>query len=68
MTSRRVGPSGTQLIGLGVVLASALVVPLLIGIGADALFHSSHIGAVIGLFFGVAATIAVAVSQFRRYL
>ena len=50
------------------MLASALVVPLLIGIGADALFHSSHIGAVIGLFFGVAATIAVAVSQFRRYL
>ena len=50
------------------MLASALVVPLLIGVGVDALFHSSPIGAVIGLFVGIAASIAVAVGQFRRYL
>jgi F0F1-type ATP synthase assembly protein I len=68
MTSRRDGPSGNQLFGLGVLLASALVVPLLIGVGVDTLFHSSPIGAVIGLFLGIAASIAVAVGQFRRYL
>jgi F0F1-type ATP synthase assembly protein I len=40
----------------------------LLGVAADALLHSSPLGAVIGLFVGVVASIVVAVVQFRRYL
>jgi F0F1-type ATP synthase assembly protein I len=49
-------------------LASSLVLPLLLGIGADALLHSSPIGVVIGLFAGIVAAIALAVAQFKRFL
>lgn len=60
--------SGTDLIGLGVAIAAALAVPAAIGVGVDALSHSSPIGFVIGLAVGIVAACATAFMQFRRYL
>ena len=67
-TRRPVTPGGTDLIGLGLAIASALVLPALAGVGMDALLHSSPIGFVIGLAVGIVAAAVTAVSQFRRYL
>jgi F0F1-type ATP synthase assembly protein I len=61
-------PSGSELIGMGVAIAVALIVPLLLGVGVDALAHTGPIGAVVGLFLGIAAACAVAIGRFRRYL
>ena len=60
--------TGTDLIGLGVAIAAALAVPAAIGVGVDALSHSSPIGFVIGLAVGIVAACATAFMQFRRYL
>ena len=67
-TPRPASPSGTELIGLGIAIAAALVVPTLIGVGIDALLHSSPAGFLIGLAIGVTAAAVTVVTQFRRYL
>lgn len=67
-TRRPANPSGTELIGLGLAIALALALPALVGVGVDALLHSSPIGFVIGLAVGITAAAATVVSQFRRYL
>jgi F0F1-type ATP synthase assembly protein I len=45
-----------------------LIVPLLLGVGADALFHSSPAGVLLGLLAGIGAACYVAFSRFKRYL
>jgi len=67
-TRRPATPSGTELIGLGMAIALALVLPALAGVGLDALLHSSPVGFVIGLAVGITAAAATVVSQFRRFL
>jgi hypothetical protein len=61
-------PSGTELIGLGFTIALSLILPAVVGLGADALFHSSPIAFLIGLLGGITAASAIVVMQFRRYL
>jgi F0F1-type ATP synthase assembly protein I len=51
-----------------VSIAAALIVPLLLGVAADALLHTSPIGVLIGLLLGIAASCYAAFTQFRRYL
>ena len=67
-TPGQAGPSGGDLVGLGLVIAGAFVLPLLLGIGVDALVHSGPIATVIGLFVGIGAAAYTAVVRFRSFL
>jgi F0F1-type ATP synthase assembly protein I len=53
---------------MGVSIAVALIVPLLLGVAVDALLHSSPIGVLIGLVLGITASCYTAFAQFRRYV
>jgi hypothetical protein len=62
------GLSGTALIGLGVYLAVAFVVPLIAGLLVDQLAHTSPVGLLLGLLIGIAAAGFGLRAQLRRYL
>ena len=62
------GLSGTELIGLGVFLAAAFVVPLVAGLVIDQVAHTSPIGLLVGLVVGIAAAGFGLRAQMRRYL
>lgn len=47
--------------------AVALVVPLLLGVGFDALVHTSPAGVLIGLLLGITAACYTAFAQFKKY-
>lgn len=69
MTAPRLAaPSGSELLGLGVAVAASLLVPLLAGLGLDALLHSSPVGLLIGLLVGIVAAAGAVFMQFRKYL
>jgi F0F1-type ATP synthase assembly protein I len=53
---------------MGVSIAVALIVPLLLGVAVDALVHTSPIGVLIGLLLGITASCYTAFAQFRRYV
>lgn len=65
---RPAGPSGSDLIGLGGMLAAALIVPLLAGWGIDSAAHSGPLFLLTGLGVGILAVVAVAYTRFRRFL
>ncbi|MGH7777778.1 MAG: AtpZ/AtpI family protein [Candidatus Dormibacterales bacterium] len=65
---RRDSPTGTELVGLGVFLAVAVVVPLGAGIAADGAFHRGPLGTFVGLLVGIVAGAAGVYSRFKRYL
>jgi hypothetical protein len=62
------GLSGTQLIGLGVFLAVAFVVPLIAGLVIDQVAHTTPAGLLVGLVVGIAAAGFGLWAQMRRYL
>lgn len=62
------GPSGRELLGLGLSISVAVLAPLFAGIGADALLHSSPLGLLVGLALGVAAASATVFQRFKPYL
>ncbi|MGD1053426.1 MAG: hypothetical protein ABR950_06305 [Candidatus Dormibacteria bacterium] len=62
------GLSGTQLIGLGVFLAAAFVVPLIAGLMIDQVAHTTPGGLLGGLVVGIAAAAFGLRAQMRRYL
>ena len=62
------GPSGTELLGLAVLLAAAVVVPLVIGIVIDSAAHTAPVFILVGLFLGVIAAAATIYSRLKRYL
>ena len=53
---------------MGVGIAVALIVPLLLGAGVDALAPQSPLGVLFGLLVGIAASSYTAFAQFRRYI
>jgi F0F1-type ATP synthase assembly protein I len=53
---------------MGISIAVALIVPLLIGYGVDVLAHTSPAGVLVGLLAGIATACYTAFLQFRRYL
>jgi F0F1-type ATP synthase assembly protein I len=61
-------PSGGELAGLGVFLAAAVVLPLLIGAVLDNVVHTAPLFLFGGLVIGIVAGGAVVYSRFRRYL
>lgn len=62
------GPTGGELLGLGLAIALAVLVPLFLGIFADVLLHSSPIGLLIGLALGVTAACVTVFQRFKPYL
>jgi len=52
---------------MGVSIAVALIVPLLVGVAVDHVLNSSPFGVLIGLLVGIAASCYRAFVQFRRY-
>jgi F0F1-type ATP synthase assembly protein I len=62
------GPTGRELAGLGGVLAGAVVVPMLIGLGIDSLARTGPLFFLIGLGLGVLGAIVTGYTRFKRYL
>lgn len=61
-------PSGGELAGLGVFLAAAVVLPLLIGAVLDNVVHTGPLLLFTGLVVGIVAGAAVVYTRFKRYL
>ena len=53
---------------MAVLLAAAVVVPLVLGLVIDSAMHSAPIFFFIGLLLGVVAAIAIVYTRFKRYL
>jgi F0F1-type ATP synthase assembly protein I len=53
---------------MGVGIAVAFIVPLLLGVGVDLLLHTTPLGVLIGLLVGITAACYVAFGQFKRYI
>jgi F0F1-type ATP synthase assembly protein I len=62
------GPSGMELLGMAVLLAAAVVVPLVLGLVIDSAVHRAPTFFFIGLLVGVVAAIAIVYTRFKRYL
>jgi len=61
------GPTGFELMGLGALLAGALLVPLVLGFVASALL-SSPLWVFVGLFVGIGAAGFGLYTRFRQFL
>jgi F0F1-type ATP synthase assembly protein I len=57
-----------ELLGVGFLLAAAVVVPLVLGLVIDTVTHSAPTFLFIGLFVGVIAAAATVYTRFKRYL
>ena len=57
-----------ELLGVGLLLAAAVVVPLVLGLVIDTVAHSAPTFLFIGLFVGVVAAVATVYTRFKRYL
>ena len=57
-----------ELLGLAVLLAAAVVVPLVIGLVIDQVAHSAPTFLFIGLLLGVIGAVATVYTRFKRYL
>ena len=62
------GPTGAELIGLGLMVAISVLLPMGAGLALDAAVHTSPIGLLIGLVAGVAAAVFVVFREYKRYL
>lgn len=61
-------PSGAELIGLGAMVAVAVVVPLVAGLALDSALRTGPFLMFVGLVLGVALAVAAVYVRFRRYL
>ena len=61
------GPRGTELIGLGIFLAAAFILPFVAGLALDALIHTSPLFLFIGLVLGIAAAGLGLYQRLKRY-
>lgn len=64
----KTGPTGWELAGLGGMLAGAVVLPMLIGIGIDSVARSGPLFLLIGLGVGVVGAIVTGYTRFKRFL
>jgi F0F1-type ATP synthase assembly protein I len=49
------GPTGTDMAGIGIYLAAAVLLPLLGGVALDKALHTAPVFVLVGLFVGLAA-------------
>lgn len=61
-------PSGTELAGLAAYIAAAVVVPLILGLRADAAFGTTPLGFMAGLLLGIVAALVGVYTRIKRYL
>jgi Putative F0F1-ATPase subunit Ca2+/Mg2+ transporter len=61
-------PSGSELLGVGGMVAGAVVVPLVAGLALDAALHSGPILTLVGLGLGIVAGAVTMFVRFRQYL
>ena len=61
-------PSGTELLGLGALVAAAVVVPLVAGLALDSALRTGPLLLFVGLALGVALATAAVYVRFRKYL
>jgi F0F1-type ATP synthase assembly protein I len=54
--------------GMGISIAVAMIVPLLLGVAVDAFLHTSPFGVLVGLLVGITASCYTAVAQLRPYV
>jgi F0F1-type ATP synthase assembly protein I len=57
-----------ELRGIALLLAAAVVVPLVLGLVIDSAAHSAPVFFFIGLLLGIVAAVAVVYTRFKRYL
>lgn len=58
-----------ELAGIGMALAAAVVLPVVLGLALDSAFHTSPIFVFVGLAVGIVASVAlVYVRYVRRYM
>jgi F0F1-type ATP synthase assembly protein I len=57
-----------ELLGLGFLIAAAVVIPLLLGLVADTALRSAPVFLLIGLLLGVILAVATVYTRFKRYL
>jgi F0F1-type ATP synthase assembly protein I len=63
------GPTGAELAGLGVFLAAAFIIPVLLGVILDGALHTSPVFVFVGLVVGIIAAVAVVYTRYvKRYL
>jgi F0F1-type ATP synthase assembly protein I len=62
------GPSGAELIGLGVFLAASFVIPIVLGVLLDGALRTSPLFLFVGLGAGILAAVGVVYTRYvRRY-
>jgi F0F1-type ATP synthase assembly protein I len=61
-------PSGALLSGIGILIAAAMMVPLILGYLVDNFLHTSPFGVLVGLVAGITFSCYVAVAQLRPYV
>lgn len=62
------GPSGAELAGLGVFLAAAFVVPIVLGVLLDGALGTSPLFLFVGLAAGIVAAVAIVYVRYvKRY-
>jgi hypothetical protein len=63
------GPSGSELAGLGLLLAAVLLLPLIGGLLLDSLVRSGPIFLLLGLLVGILGTVGVIYTRYvKRFL
>lgn len=67
-TPKPTKPSGAQLTGMGISIAAAMIVPLILGVLVDSFLHTSPFGVLVGLLAGITFSCYVAVAQLRPYV
>jgi hypothetical protein len=61
-------PTGSELLGVGGMIAGALVVPLVAGLALDAALRTRPILTLVGLALGIVAAAATTIVRFKQYL
>jgi hypothetical protein len=61
-------PTGSDLVGVGVGLAVAFLVPFFAGVGVDAIAHTGPVFLLLGLALGILSAVAFAFVRFKQFL
>ena len=63
------GPSGAELAGLGMALAAAVVVPMVLGYVVDGALRTSPLFLFVGLAVGIIGAVALVYTRYvKRYM